>query len=409
MIELNRNEKGFSIIELLIIIAVLGLLGFLGWVAYQRISQAAFGSDSTSVAVKPEALMYGYFDGLSMKVNSFSLLNKQKKLLFEQNVSESDTRSRADTVLKAQVSDDKQMVAYRFGDKGEVKIIKSDGSIVREVPRSGVASFAWRLNKTELILEETNYGNCDGINCEAPLNGFGSSWYLYGVTSGKETQLNMGNYSFNGLEGQSANRLYFAASSPYDGVSPKLYSYDLNNHKVNEVSGLPKDEGIQIGFISTSPSSKHTIISILPSDYGINNSCTIYELDGKKLGGKIVDNADFQCESAYWINDNEFYFDNSTGPSGKITTSDNSPSGYYVLLSVFKYSFSDKKQQKVLVSDGSEVYRLLDGLPDGSFVVSNEANERNPQYKLEIRSADGSLNTSVDSSQKEILLIGSVK
>jgi len=405
----NKNQKGFSIVELLIIVVAIGLLGFVGWNVYQKTAKSSTSSTSASVSAKPEALMYSYFDGLSMKVNSYTLSNSQKKSVFEQSVTEPDTRSRAGTPLDAQVSSDKQMVAYRFGDKGKVKIIKSDGSSVREVARSDVTSFAWRLNKAELILEKSNYVDCNGANCEAPLNSFGSDWYLYDVSSGKETQLDMGDNSFNRLEGQLADTLYFAANSPYGGISPKLYAYDLNGHKVSEVSGLPKDEGIQIGFISTSPSSKHTIISILPSNYGIDNSCTIYELDGKKLGKKIVDNTNFQCESAYWVNDNEFYFDNSTGPSGKITTSDNSPSGYYVLLSVFKYSFNDNKQQKVLVSDGKEVYRLLGSLPDGAFIVSNEANKRNPQYKLEIRNADGSLKTSVDSSQKEMLLIGSVK
>lgn len=397
MIQLSKNQKGFGIIELLIIVVVLGLLGFVGWNVYQKTSRTG--------NIRPDAVMYGYFDDLTMKVNSFDLANSQKRQLFEQAVSELDTRSRPSSVLNAEVSSDKQMVAYRFGNKNKVKIIKSDGSTVREIPRSDVASFTWLQNKQQLVLEKSNYIDC--FNCGVPLNGPGSDWYIYDVESSKETQLDMGDNTFSRLTGQSAGTLYFVANSSY--YSLKLYAYDMNSHKVSEVEGLPKEEGIQIGFISASPGGNHTIISVLHFGYGIDYNCTIYELNDKKLGDKIVDNANFQCDSVYWVNDNEFYFDKSTGPSGRITTSDNSPSGNYVLLSVFKYSFLDKKQEKVLVSDGSEVYRLLESLPDGSFVVLNEANKREPHFKLEIRNADGSLKTSIDSSQKEMLFIGTVK
>jgi len=405
---INKNQEGFGIVELLIIIFVIGLLGFVGWSVYQRTADSK-GNSTASVQAKPEALMYGYFDGLAMKVNSYDLTSNQNKQLFEQSLSEPETRSRPLSVLNGQVSSNKQMVAYRFGDKGKIKIIKSDGSAVREVSRNDVESFTWLLNKNQLVLEKSNYVNCNGANCEAPLNGFRSDWYLFDVDSGTETKLDMGDNSFNGLEGQSANTLYFAANSPYGGISPKLFAYDIDSHKVTEVDGLPNEEGMQIGFIASSPGSKHTIISILPPGYGSDYNCTIYELDGKKLGSKIIDNANYQCENAFWVNDSEFYFDNSTGPSGKVSTSDTSKSGYYVLLSVFRYSFNSKKQEKVLVSDGSEVYRLMGSLPDGSFVVSNEASKRNPKYKLEIRNPDGSFKSSIDSNQKEMLLIGGVR
>lgn len=408
MIKLNKNQKGFSIAELLIIVVVIGLLGFIGWSVYQRTTKSNSDNSLTSSSSKPNSLLYANFDGLTMKVNSYGLSDGQKKQLFDQTVSEPDTRSRAASVLNTQISTDKQLVAYRFGDKGIVKVIKSDGAYVRELPRSDVASFTWLQNKRQLVLEVSNYVNCNGANCEALISGFGSDWYVYDVDNGKETKLEIGDNSFKSFEGQSADTLYFFAISLYEGISPKLYAYDISGHKVSEVGGLPKEEGIKIGFVSTSPNSKHTIISILPSGYGVDYSCTIYELDGKKLGNKIVNNANYQCENAYWVNDNEFYFDNSTGPSGKITTSENSPSGYYVLMSVFRYSFSDEKQAKVLVSDGSEVYRLMGSLPDGSFVVSNEANKRSPQYKLEIRNADGSLKSSIENSPKEMLFIGAV-
>lgn len=400
---MKKNQNGFTFIELLLILVILSATGFIGWKVYQKV-QSNSGDDIVSSSETPKALLFAKFSGLSVDVDSYDLNSGQKKQLLQRSVSEPNTRSNFSEVLDAKISSDKQLVAYRFGNEGKIKIIKSDGADVRTVPRGNVSSFEWLHNERQLALEVTHYVDCP--NCGVSAGGSDTELYIYDIDNGKETRLDVDN-KLGGLEGQSANTLYFGSSSPYGNSASTLYAYNLDSRKVNEIK-LPDEEGIQIGFIESSPDGKRTIVSILPRGYGTDHRCTIYELQDNKLSDKLVDEADHQCENAYWVNNDEFYFDNSTGLNGKISTSDTTPSGYYILFSVYRYSFSSHSAKKILAGNSSEVYRLAGALPDGSFIVSNEAATGGRQYKLQVRNADGSLKTSVETSPKEILFIGSI-
>jgi hypothetical protein len=399
---MKKNQHGFSVVELFFILVVLSIVGFIGWKVYQK-SQLNSGLDAILTSEKPTALLFAKFDGLSVKVDSYDLDNGQKKQLLEQAVSEPKTRSSFSSVLDAKISPDKQLVAYRFGSEGRITVMKSDGTVLRNIGRSDTQSFDWLPNKKQVIAEVSNDVSCN--NCGASAGGSSSDWYVYDVDGGKESKLDTGDNGFNNLAGQSSDTLYFGAyglSSP-----PKLYAYNADDQRASEVK-LPDEDHIQIGFIASSPNGKRTLVSLLPPNYGMDYKCTIYELKDNKLGRKLIDEADYQCENAYWVNDNGFYFDNSTGLHGKISTSDLTPSGYYILSSVYSYSFSSHTSKKVLAGNSSEVYRLVGALPDNSFIVSNEVATGNPQHKLEIRNANGSLKTSVEASPKEVLFIGSV-
>lgn len=403
--EIEKSKSKRKIYLSLLAALVILLLGVVYWFVFAGQSKTSNQSTQTvPFNSQSSRIVFGAFEDMKLNLYSSNFDGSNKKQLISQDVTEPDTRSRPFSVLNTQVSPDHKLIAYSYKDDPKIKIIDSSGKVYKEIEHDSNGSFDW-VGPKEILLEVPNKTVCNGVNCEDPIQGFSSKWSIVNIDDNKTTGIKPEEGGFNSFEGQAASTLFFAQNSSYGGVSPKLYSYNTDSKKIDEI-GLPNEEGIQIAFVSSSPDGNNTIVGILPPSYGVEYKCLIYELKGGKLGKKLVDEANYQCENPYWVNNDEFYIDYSTGPNGKIDTQSTSESGYYVLLSVARYSYKDRKVQKALTSDGKEVYRLLGAFSNGSFVVSNESNKRTPQYRLEVRNSTDTNSVQLASSEKEMLLVG---
>ncbi len=399
-IEKPKSKKKYLLILVPLVVLALGIL--LWYVVGKQAKSPNSLAPTTPFNANGSKIVFGAFEDMKLNVYSSNFDGSDKKQLISQTVTEPDTRSRPFTVLNTQISPDHKLIAYRYKDESKITIIDISGKTYKEIDNGG--SFNW-VGSKELLLEVPNKTVCNGTNCEDPIQGFSSEWSIVNIDNNQHTEVKPDGGGFNAFEGQSGDTLYFAQNSSYGSISPRLYSYNMSSKNTSEI-GLPKEEGIQIAFVSSSPDGSHTIMAILLPSYGVENKCLIYEVNGNKLGKKLVDESNYQCENPYWINNGEFYIDYSTGLYGKIDTQSTSESGYYVLLSVARYSYKDSKLQKTLTSDGKEVYRLLGGFPSGSFAVSNESNNRTPRYKLEVRNSTGTNPVELASSQEEMLVVG---
>lgn len=399
--ETEKPKSKRKLYFLLLMALVILLLGIIYWFIYVEQSKTP---NKTTFNAQTSRIVYGVFEGMKFNVYSSKFDGSDKKQLISQVVTESDTRSRPFSVLDTRVSTDHKLIAYKYKDNSKIRIIDSSGKIYKEIESDDGGSFDW-IGPNQILLEVPDGTACNGVNCEDPIQGFSSEWFIVNIDNGQRTVVNPEDGEFNTFVGRAGDTLFFIQNSSYGGISPKFYSYNMNSKKASEIE-LPSEEGMQIAFVSSSPGGDRTIVGILPPDYGIEYRCLIYEVRGNKLSKKLVDEPDYQCEYPHWINDKEFYIDYSTGRNGKIATQSTSESGYYILLSVARYSYDDGKIQKILTSDGKEVYRLLGGFPDGSFVVSNESSKRTPQYKLELKGGMGSDPVDLVSSQKEMLVVG---
>lgn len=403
--EIEKPKSKRKIYISLLLALVILVLGVVYWFAFgQQPKKSNHATQTPTFNTQSSRIVFGVFEDMKLNLYSSNFDGSDKKQLISQTVTEPETRSRPFSVLNTQVSPDHKLIAYRYKDDPKIKIIDNSGKAYKEIENDGSGSFSW-VGPKELLLEIPNKTVCNGANCEDPIQGFSSEWSIVNIDDDKHTEVKPEDGGFNAFEGQAGDILFFAQNSSYGGISPKLYSYNISSKKTSEI-GLPNEEGIQIAFVSSSPDGSRTIVGILPPSYGVEYKCLIYKVSGNKLGKKLVDEANYQCENPYWINNDEFYIDYSTGPNGKIDTQSTSDSGYYILLSVARYSYKDSKIQKTLTSDGKEVYRLLDGFPNGSFVVSNESNKRTPQYKLEVRNGNDANQIELAASQKEMLVVG---
>ena len=107
-----------------------------------------------------------------------------------------------------------------------------------------------------------------------------------------------------------------------------------------------------------------------------------------------------------WNGDDEIFFNKSTGPKGRINIYETSESGYYILLSIYKYDFQRRKEVAVIRSSGKEVYRLEGILDNRAIIVSNESVARKPRYILEARDLNGNKLHDFFTSEKEMWFVG---
>ncbi len=199
------------------------------------------------------------------------------------------------------------------------------------------------------------------------------------------------------------SQVLLVSRSNYGGFDNRFFVLDVDTEQIREID-VP--HGVQLGHVSSNPSLTRTVVVLLLPDYGSNYSCDIYLLEGDRLSAPIVHAPDFDCEGLAWNGDDQFFHGRSTGPHGRINVEDVSGSGYYVLLSVYRYDLATGADEPVLVSDGHEVYRFGGVLPGRGLVVSNENAKRDPRYQLEIRDLKGRRPRVLASSRNEMLFIG---
>ena len=364
--------------------------------------------DKTAEVSAESRAVFAIVEGLKMNIYSSNSNGVDRKLIFSQEISEPNTRARPFTVVDIKVSPTKDLIAYKFppvenytvSAPASVFLIDYQGQNKKKI-LDNVETFSWSRDGKKIIYSTASprFDNpYAGVSFSSP----GAEWHIFDMANSKDVIIAKPEQQYHSL-GSWINENKFVFIS-YNIYGSELVLYDSTTQKPEKIK-LP-DGYTQVAGISTNPSGSRTIVSLLPENYGINYSCDFYEVetDGK-LGKHFIADKNYSCEGIAWNGNDEVYYGKGTGPKGSISTSETSESGYYVLLSVYKYNFKIGKGEPVLISDGKEVYRFQNVLENKGFVVSNESNKRTPKYILEMRKLDGSNPQSLFTSDKEMLFI----
>ena len=364
---------------------------------------------NTAVEAKGESrAVFAVVEGLKMNIYSSKEDGTDRKLILSQDISEPNTRARPFTVIDIKVSPTKNLIAYKFppaenytvSAPASVFLIDPQGQNKKKI-LDNVETFSW-FRDGKKIIYSTATPRFDNPNAGISFSSPGAEWHIFDIASSKDTIIAKPEQQFHSLGyWVNENKFVFISTNIYGS---ELVLYDSSTQKSEKIK-LPNGY-TQVAGISTNPSGSKTIVSLLPENYGINYSCDFYELETNgKLGKHFIADKNYSCEGIAWNGDDEVYYGKGTGPKGNISTSETSESGYYVLLSVYKYNFKAEKGGPVLISDGKEVYRFQDVLENQGFVVSNESNKRTPKYILEMRKLDASNPQQLFTSDKEMLFI----
>lgn len=364
---------------------------------------------NTAVEANDESrAVFVVVEGLKMNIYSSKRDGAARKLLLSQDISEPNTRARPFTVIDIKVSPAKNLIAYKFppaenytvSAPASIFLTDSQGQNKKKI-LDNVETFSWSRDGKKIVYS-TVTPRFDNPNAGISFSSPGAEWHVFDIASSKDTIIAKPEQQFHSLGSWiNENKFVFISTDIYGS---ELVLYDSSTQKSEKIK-LPNGY-TQVAGISTNPSGSKTVVSLLPENYGINYSCDFYELETNgKLGKHFIADKNYSCEGIAWNGDDEVYYGKGTGPKGNISTSETSESGYYVLLSVYKYNFKTEKGEPVLVSDGKEVYRFQNVLENHGFVVSNESNKRTPKYILEMRKLDGSNPQQLFTSDKEMLFI----
>jgi len=366
-------------------------------------------STDEAIEVKAESrAVFAVVEGLKMNIYSSKEDGTDRKLILSQDISEPNTRARPFTVIDIKVSPAKNLIAYKFppaenytvSAPASVFLIDSLGQN-KQKTLDNVETFSWSRDGKKIIYS-TATPRFDNPNAGVSFSSPGAEWHIFDIGNSKDVVIAKPEQQYHSLGSWvNENKFIFISTNIYGS---ELVLFDSATQKSDKIK-LP--EGYtQVREVSTNPSGNKTVVSLLPEGYGINYSCDFYEIQPNgNLGKHLIADKNYSCEGIAWNGDDEFYYGKGTGPKGTISTSDTSESGYYVLLSVYKYNFKTGKDEAVLKSDGKEVYRFQNVLENQGFVVSNESNKRVPKYILEMRELDGSNLQQLFTSDKEMLFI----
>ena len=362
-----------------------------------------------AIEVKAESrAVFAVVEGLKMNIYSSKEDGTDRKLILSQDISEPNTRARPFTVIDIKVSPARNLIAYKFppaenytvSAPASVLLIDSLGQNKKKI-LDNVETFSWSRNGKKIVYS-TATPRFDNPNAGVSFSSPGAEWHIFDIANSKDVVIAKPEQQYHSLGSWvNENKFIFISTNIYGS---ELVLYDSSTQKSEKIK-LPNGY-TQVAGISTNPSGSKTIVSLLPENYGINYSCDFYELETNgKLGKHFIADKNYSCEGIAWNGDDEVYYGKGTGPKGNILTSETNESGYYVLLSVYKYNFKAEKGGPVLISDGKEVYRFQDVLENQGFVVSNESNKRTPNYILEMRKLDGSNPQQLFTSDKEMLFM----
>lgn len=364
--------------------------------------------DKTTEVNTESRAVFAVVEGLKMSIYSSNPNGADRKLIISQEISEPNTRARPFTVVDIKVSPTKNLIAYKFPPSenytvsapASVFLIDYQGQNKKKI-LDNVETFSWSRDGKKIIYS-TATPRFNNPNAGMSFSSPGAEWHIFDIANSKDVVIAKPTQQFHSLGSWfNENKFIFISANIYGS---ELALFDSTTQKTEKIK-LP--EGYtQVREVSTNPSGNKTIVSLLSEDYGINYSCDFYEIEmNGKLSKHLIADKNYSCEGVAWDGENEFYYGKGTGPKGTISTSETSESGYYVLLSVYKYNFNTGKDEPVLKSDGKEVYRFQNVLENQGFVVSNESNKRTPKYILEMRKLDGSNPQNLFTSDKEMLFI----
>lgn len=357
-----------------------------------------------AVEVKDELrAIFAVIEGLKMNIYSSDVNGAERTLILSLDISKSGTRARPFTIVDIKISPAKDLIAYKFppGEaRASIFLIDPKGQNKKKI-LDNVETFNWSRDGKKIIYSTATpkYDNpLAGIIISFP----GPEWHIFDIATSKDVVIAKPEQELHSLGSWiNENKFVFITRNIY-GSEPVLFdSASQKTEKIKLPSGYT-----QVKEVSSNPAGTRTVVSLLPENYGINYSCDFYEIQGSKLGKHLIADKNYFCEGTAWNGDDEFYYGKGTGPKGTISISETSESGYYVLLSVYKYNFDTGKDESVLISDGKEIYRFQNLLEGKGFVVSNESSKRTPHYILEMRKLDGSNPQTLFTSDKEMLFIG---
>ncbi len=245
----------------------------------------------------------------------------------------------------------------------------------------------------------------------APIRDLGMNWNLFNVHTNKSGVViphdaNHGGYSkfWTWVDDE---RVLVGSESI---LGEFLGLLNITTREVKPIK-LPKGELWSIiGWISANPSRTRFVIvgSLNPS--GLNGSCDFFEISPDWEGVEhIISYKNYRCGNISWNGDDEFFY--GTNATVTVTPSTNEiskPVHPRSILSIHRYNFEAKTDERVLEGKEKENYRLWHVSPDGILAVSNESSKqyRSPTDILEFRDMNGEYPVAVFPNNRNILFIG---
>jgi hypothetical protein len=347
--------------------------------------------------------LYVVFEGSRISVYSSEFDGSDAQLVISEPTDIGNARPF--NAIRLKISPDGRSLLYMIQQKNgwsPVYFIRSDGSGKKRLLDKSI-DFYWTPRGEAVVysLSPKRRGE-EELSPWAP----GNDWYSLDLRTGKSEFIADSDKNFYYLASwKDRDTAIFGSSSLF---SAWLYIYDLPKRSIIGKSEVTKD-GRQLVEVGANKSGTRRIGIVWPENAGIEWSCNIIELNTVwRIERSVVSAPNFQCENVAWNGDDEIFYNKSTGPNGKIDTSLTSKSGYYMLLSVFRYDFKKGKESPVIRSSGKEVYRLENVIAGRGIVISNESVSRRPRYILEFRNLDGSNPRIIRESDREMWFVGPI-
>ncbi len=347
-------------------------------------------ASSQSIASKEVIALFAVFEGARINLYSSRLNGSDRKLLLSQETKL--TNARPFDVIHAKVSAYSRRIAYKLPAYGRAPLYLMDANGENKTKIVGeVQDFYWSIESNDIIYSAP-LPPPDPMQ-EQSIHEDGYEWHSINLQTGKDETIAARTQKLHRFGGWISNDQALFISYWLGGAL--LYVLDLETRSTSEIAVPP---GLINTEVSVSPSRKHILVSAPDR----NHPCVFYEVAAKGKTLKQIAVTNDRCEGIAWNGDSEFFF----GVWRSLPHGQTSESGYYALLSVYKYDFKSKRKKPVVVSNGKEVYRLQGVVPGKAMIVSNETNRRSPQYILETRDLKGIHPVTLFSSAKEMLFVG---
>lgn len=341
------------------------------------------------------------FEGDVINVYSTRLDGSDCKLIISEKTELGNARPF--DALRAVISPDRRQIMYSVAPRNgwaPIYLVNSDGQNKKKILKKAI-NFHWSPDGKHILysLYEARITD-EGM----PFWSKGYDWYFLDLATNVSEPVAISNHKFLNLAYWKGNEIAVFRGSSIG--SQWLFEYDLRKKRKNRATEILRNMR-QLAEISESKDGERTVASVWPRSVGIEWSCDLFEVTRRyKLGRHFVNSPNYQCQHIFWNFNSEVYYNKSTRSNRRISTLDTSESGYYTLLSVYKYDFRNRKETSVLKSLGKEVYRLQNVLDGKLIIVSNESVPRSPRYILELRDLNGANPTELFRSDKEMWFIG---
>lgn len=409
-------RKGITFVPILVMIATLVAFGIVLYFAFRTAkppSKEHSSINATQSSSAPTRLLYTEFEGPVLYLRTMSITGSDIKtiLSYDWKPVRPEVTSQPAQLIRVAISPDGKNIAYKLpysdrsgldGAKAPIFIINSDGSNKRQV-LPDANEFVWYPDGRRILYSHRTPTPSDtggaGVSPTTP----GAEWRVYDLRAQKDSQLlapgpkNM----FVGFGSWLSDNEALMVGSTSDGVRP--YRFNLSTKSSTEIK-LP--EHTDITSIRTNQEGSKTVF-LEATRFG-GADCKFFEWDPSNMSRLIVAFEKTICEGIGWDGE-ALYYGRGTGPQGRITTTETGESGYYLLLSIYRYDFATGKDELVLSGAGKEVYRFQGLVPGQGLIVTAEKSKPDVSYQMQLRSFDGQLIQNLLTSNREPWFIGSVQ